>query len=211
MTMHFNEKLNEAKYYFRLLESAPQDSVHEKEFMYILSAFLCSWRSVLDVCLYDYAEKYNLGFTRDDSDLNPTIFKIVARATRNTSALEFIDWLNQQMGVFSINSLMKKRNIIVHRGYPDISRSFSLFLSDSVLFSGSVSILASFFVNNPNPAGSFTSNPPSVSPQAPVPLSSPSVEIRFQDSPNESVIESCRSALTQMEVFVTSLTTRFGT
>jgi hypothetical protein len=42
------------------------DCDNEDEFHFILSAFLSAWRSVLDVMLYDFADHYKIGLSRDD-------------------------------------------------------------------------------------------------------------------------------------------------
>jgi len=210
--LHFQEKLEEARYFLQKLEETPQDNAHDREFMYVLSAFLTSWRSVTDLILYDYAEKFGLGLSRED-DISLHDFQLVARVTNNLQATQFLVWLNQQVGILSNNPLWRKRNIIVHRGYPRTSRVYSLHLSDSIALS------ASFFVNQPvGSAGSsqilpsIASQPSSV-PVTNVPVATPASavpQIRFFDLPDQGVIDSCRQAMNLMQNFVNSAIQQFG-
>jgi hypothetical protein len=209
--LHFQEKLEEARYFLQKLEETPQDNAHNREFMYVLSAFLTSWRSVTDLILYDYAEKFGLGFSRED-DLSLHDFELAARVTNNLQAQQFLTWFKQQAGILSNNPLWRKRNIIVHRGYPPTLRVYSLYLS------GSISLSASFSINQP--AGSaVTSQIPQPSATQPTPainvpvVSSPVSavpQIRFVDLPEQGVIDSCRQAMNLMQKFVDSALKQFG-
>lgn len=102
--MDAEKKIQEAEYFLNQLRNIPQDS---DEFMYNLSAFLNAWRSVLDVMLYDYAEKFALGLTRDEK-ITERDFEVVAKALQHTQASQFINWWRQQRNRLMQNPLWKK-------------------------------------------------------------------------------------------------------
>jgi hypothetical protein len=116
------KKLEEARYFSKRLSGAKDDD----EFHFNLSAFLNAWRSILDVMLYDLAEHYALGFSRDE-ELNDKEFTAVATALKNDDALKFIEWWRKKQGVLRNNPLWVKRNIMFHRGYPKIPNIASLY------------------------------------------------------------------------------------
>lgn len=208
--MQAEEKLEEARYFLRMLNATPQDIPHEREFMHVVSAFLSSWRSVLDVILYDYSDKYHFGFSRDEA-ISIRDFEIAARVTNNTQALQFLTWFKQQIGILSNNPLSTKRNVIVHRGYPTINRVYAVYISGSMTLSSSLTVQSA---NQPTagpgaippaaagaPCGSAASTPTSTTVVA---------DIRFLDCQNQSVLDYCRQALTQMENIVNSAIQQFG-
>lgn len=209
--MHSEGKLAEAKYFLDLLRVAPQDPTHEKEFMYEVSAFLSSWRSVIDVILYDYAEKFNFGFSRDEG-ITVRDFEVAARVTRNNIATEFIEWLNQQTGSLSNNPLWRKRNVIVHRGYPPTMHVYSVYVSGSIFLSSSVTVRSS---TSPVSAGSSGFTPLTTNAQggSAIPTTTPTTttaEIRFLDCQDKSVIAYCQEAFDQMERIVNLAIQKFG-
>jgi len=114
--METRKKLEEARFF---LEKFRKSLNSEKQFIYYLSAFLSAWRSVLDVMLYDFAEYYSLGLTREHRMTDRDFF-IVATAERNDQALRFLKWWEQRRQRLSKNKLWKMRGIIIHRGYPKI-------------------------------------------------------------------------------------------
>jgi hypothetical protein len=63
MMVNTRTKFAEAKYFLDVL---PQMANNPDGFYYNLSAFLTAWRSTLDVMLYDLAEHFSLGFSRED-------------------------------------------------------------------------------------------------------------------------------------------------
>ena len=113
--MESKRKLDEARYFLGSLEHTTEDG---EEFYYNLGAFLNSWRSVLDIMPYDFAEKYQLGFTRDDR-VEDYEFQMASRALNHTNALKFLKWWRQQVGKIQIDPLSRKRIDIVHHGYPE--------------------------------------------------------------------------------------------
>jgi hypothetical protein len=128
-------KFEEAKYFCGKLSEAKSDD----EFYFYLSAFLNAWRSILDVMLYDLAEYYCLGFSRED-ELGDKEFTAVANALKRVEALKFIEWWRQKQGTLRSNPLWMKRNIIFHRGYPKISE-YRIYASGSGGTSGTISVV----------------------------------------------------------------------
>lgn len=116
--METRKKLEEARFFLEKFQKSVS-GVAEKESSYYLSAFLSAWRSVLDVMLYDFAEYYSLGLTRQDK-VSSDEFSIVAKAQRNDKALVFLKWWAKKIQKLSKNKLWKMRHIIIHRGYPKI-------------------------------------------------------------------------------------------
>jgi hypothetical protein len=116
--MDTGKKLREAEYF---LEALRQTNFNKRdEFHYNLSAFLTAWRSILDVMLYDFAELFKIGLTRENK-MFPESFEKAARTSRNTRALEFIKWWKKEKEVSSLsnNILWRMRSENVHRGYPE--------------------------------------------------------------------------------------------
>ncbi|MGA2310608.1 MAG: hypothetical protein ABSG57_13825 [Candidatus Bathyarchaeia archaeon] len=111
--MTANLKLNEAGYFLRAIKNTTDDT-----FLFNLSAFLSAWRSILDVMLFDFAQKYHLGFGPEDHVTFET-FRIVAKALKRGQALRFLSWWRKQERRVSGNPLYPKRNMIVHRKYPE--------------------------------------------------------------------------------------------
>ena len=89
--MQSEKKLAEANYFLGKLRITPQDATHENESKYTLSAFLNAWRSIIDIILYDYSEKFGLCVSRDEKFLARD-FEIAARATNTVLALTFVQW-----------------------------------------------------------------------------------------------------------------------
>lgn len=113
--MDTRNKLLEAKYFLDVL-IATQDK--PEVFRFNLSAFLASWKSVLDVMLYDFLEFFSLGLTHEDKVL-PEYFYIVAKSRNNKPALDFFRWWNKKRDSLSNNPLWSMRHFHLHRGYPE--------------------------------------------------------------------------------------------
>jgi hypothetical protein len=211
--MQVKEKLNEAHYFLEMLRNAPGDNTHERQFMYILSAFLNSWASVLDVLLYDYLEMFCLGFSRSER-ITERDFEIAARVLNHTQALSFIQWWKQQLGVLSNNPLWTKRNLIVHRGYPPTMRVYMIYVAESIAISSTISVYGA----STNTAGSSGPSTilPAITPGSATPQPAPQTaqtraEIRFADLPDRSVFDYCQQAYDEMETIISSALARFGT
>jgi len=210
--MQVKEKLNEAHYFLDLLKSTPQDNTHEKEFMYILSAYLNSWASVLDVLLYDYLEKFSLGFSRNDR-ITEREFEVAARALKNTQALSFVQWWKQQLGVLSKDPLWTKRNLIVHRGYPPTMHVYAIYIAESIAVSSTISIYgpSSYTAGSSGPSAIPPATTPGSATAQPTPQTArTTAEIRFADLPDRSVIDYCQRAYDEMEKIVCSALAQFG-
>ncbi len=225
--MQCEDKLGEARFFLRKLEFTPQDAGHDTEFMYLLSAFLSSWRSVTDVMLYDFADKFHLGFSRDEPITDHDL-EIAARAASNAQASQFVVWFKQQLGTLGNNPLSRKRNIIVHRGYPEMMHVHSVYVADSMALS------SSFYLSNPQinapvtmaqgaEAGTGGGAIPTAAavPGTGEPLTTPQpttaqtttvtrTELRFQDRQDMSAVAYCQQAFTQMETVVNSALAQFG-
>jgi hypothetical protein len=114
--MDTRNKLLEAEYFLKAL-IATQDK--PEVFRFNLSAFLASWKSVLDVMLYDFLEFFSLGLTHEDKVL-PEYFYIVAKSHNNKPALGFFRWWDKERDSLSKkNPLWSMRNFHLHRGYPE--------------------------------------------------------------------------------------------
>lgn len=120
--METRKKLEETRFFLEKFQKSLV-RVAEKESYYYLSAFLGAWRSVLDVMLYDFAEFYSLGLTREDR-MDGSGFYIVAKAQSNSQALKFFKWWNKKIERLSRNKLWKMRPRIIHRGYPKITQIY---------------------------------------------------------------------------------------
>jgi hypothetical protein len=112
--MRARKKLDETAYFLNALKR-----IETEAFDYNLSAFLCAWRSILDVMLFDFAEKYSLGFS-PEALLTEDKFRHAAEASENKEALKFIAWWKKQLNEISKSPLYRKRNMVVHRVYPDL-------------------------------------------------------------------------------------------
>jgi len=128
-------KLEEASYFLFALRRTEKTL---KQFVYNLSAFLSAWRSVLDVMLYDFAEHYRIGLTREDR-MTDEIFWYVAKAQNNAQALGFIKWWRQKVNILSKNPLWNMRRVIVHRGYPEIT--YRIYIPASISSGGTGFVL----------------------------------------------------------------------
>lgn len=211
--MQVKEKLNEAHYFLGMLSNTPQDDAHEREFTYILSAFLNSWASVLDVLLYDYLEKFSLGFSRSER-ITERDFEIAARALNHTQATLFIRWWRQQLRSLSNNPLWTKRNLIVHRGYPPTMHVYNIYVAESIAINSTISAYGTSIIaaGSSGPSAiSPTTTPGSATPQPAPQTAQTRDEIRFADRPDRSVIDYCQVAYDEMESIVSSALAQFGT
>jgi len=136
--LNTRNKLEEARFFLNKVQETMTDS---KINHFYLSAFLASWRSVLDVLLYDFAEYYgmidyygkqparkNVPFKKMTSRES---FRVAAADLRDSAALEFIDWWDEKMEEVRVlwnHRLWKKRTEAIHEGlkpYPIIVLPFA--------------------------------------------------------------------------------------
>jgi len=111
--MQAEDKLEEARYFLDKLRNLEENLI---EFKYNLSAFVSSWRSVLDVLLYDYAEKYFKIVREEQVKITPEVFSIGASAFNVPDAKKFIEWYYEKMRKLRDNRLWKLRIFFVHKG-----------------------------------------------------------------------------------------------
>lgn len=129
MIMRAEDKLQEAKYFLdRLKEISRTISaeshweegrdvyVIEPKFKHNFSACVTALRSVFDVLLYDYAEKYfNYSSARQDF-MNEKLFSKTANACGLSESKKFIEWYNEKFKELKNEHLFTVRVITVHRG-----------------------------------------------------------------------------------------------
>jgi hypothetical protein len=197
--MDTRKKLSEAKYFLGLLPIFQEDT---NKFYYNLSAFLNAWRSVLDIMLYDFAEHYSLGFTRE-VELNDKDFFAVATALNKTEAVEFVKWWRKKQGVLKSDPLWEKRIISFHRG------NVAIYQNIYALGTGSSSGTISFGAYGYSPyvsplvGGAFTPHT--------IPTKSIGTSFwSFKDFPDENLIDKCKEGYARLEAVVVEAETMFS-
>jgi hypothetical protein len=112
--MKAEDKLAEAKYFLGKLQSSD-----EAELSFNLSAFVQAWRSVFDVLLYDYAEKYfkcaparTPRITKDDFKKIAEVFDNLG----NSESKRFIEWYEKKESFLGQLHFWHLRKFFVHRG-----------------------------------------------------------------------------------------------
>lgn len=207
--MDTRNKLSEAKYFLEILFGVQDDT---DKFYYNLSAFITAWRSTLDYMLYDFAEIFNLGFTRDD-EMTEKEFRAVSNALNKTKALAFIRWWSQKQNILSGNPLWSKRNLNIHRGRAPITKSYVFHVSGSGGTSGTISFTTSGTLSSSS-IGVWTPLTSSYIPTQPtssyITTSGNAIsEWTFSDFPDESAIDICRKAYDEMKKIVEEAETEF--
>lgn len=194
--MDTTRKLEEAEYFLgTLIKTKDTPEV----FQFYLSAFLSAWRSVLDIMLYDFAEYYSLGFTRENF-LDDRCFKAVAAALANEDALRCIEWWRRKQGRLQQNTLWRKRSINVHRGYPTVIAT-TFYLSGS----GGTSMT---FTPPPDVIGNVDVSEDAI--PTTTAESETREEVRFSDFPDNDVVGMCTQALNVMKEIVAEAERLFG-
>jgi hypothetical protein len=123
------EKLKEAKYFLDKLKeisrtiSAESDwkegrDVHSIEpiFKYNFSACVTALRSVFDVLLYDYSEKYFKYSPARQYFMNANLFSKIADACGSFESKKFIKWFREKFKKLKKEHLFFVRIATVHRG-----------------------------------------------------------------------------------------------
>ena len=198
--MHTRNKLREAKYFLDILPEMQEDA---DKFDYNLSAFLNAWRSVLDIMLYDFAENYALGFSRD-VEMNHKEFHAVASALTNHEAVRFIRWWRKKQGELNNSPLWEKRIINFHRGPLTMVQTYDIYVSGS---GGTSGTLSPHVQSETLPVGSSLG---SLVPQGTAPFTQERPEYRFSDFSDVSVIDMCRTACAELEKIVVEAETSFN-
>jgi len=194
--MQARHKLEEARYFLDKLKTLNKGS---KEFMFNLSAFLTAWRSVIDVMLYDYMEKY-FGFAREER-FGGRDFEIAARASRNQDAIKFGDWWRAQIEVLKKNPLWRKRTISVHRGRPPVK--IHLLLPESIA-------LTTVIVPSLAPGEALTVEKSIQRTRVISQTLKGSREIYFDDFPTKDIIDVCEEGFQQIKEMVEEAEKTFG-
>ena len=127
--MKAEDKLEEASYFLKKLrnrmEAMDSDIENvlelENEFKFNLSAFIQAWRSVFDVLLYDYAEKYFKHSPERKFKIFPYDFKKIAEVLENRDcpvSMKFFKWYKEKENILrkKFPWLWHLRVFIVHRG-----------------------------------------------------------------------------------------------
>lgn len=137
--MYGKDKLKEAEDFLEKIKKYYQQEVRD-EFLFDLSAFLSSVRSVPDYLLEGYNLKYSLNIPLSDK-LYPSTFEKEAKQSHNSDAILFIKWWKnyiKNLQTDPIFSLLKsKRDISIHRKQikPDLAKleiKETIHLSDSI-------------------------------------------------------------------------------
>jgi len=121
--MQAERKLREARYFLKKLNDS---KLEFDEFTYNLSAFVSAWRSVFDVLLYDYTERY-FGINREEKiKVTRESFGMASKAIQefNPEAQRFIEWYNEKIERVlqkeeETKDLWSLRNFLLHKGTHD--------------------------------------------------------------------------------------------
>ena len=195
--METRKKLAEAKYF---LDFLPKHQQEEKTFVYNLDAFLGAWRSVLDIMLYDFAEHYCLGFTRE-ADMNDREFYAVAEVLKRADAKEFIKWWRKKQEKLSNELLWGKRNVSFHRGSVGIEYNYFGYGTGSA--SGTITFVTAISNYVPSKIGG------AVSPHTLSTFIGPQFW-SFSDFPNENLVDKCKEGYAKLEEIVKEAETTFN-
>lgn len=185
--VHACDKLAEAEYFLNQLDNFQGN---KELFDYNLSAFVVSWQSVIDIMLYDFAEKFSLGLTRDDY-LGEEQFRLAARVLDRKEAIDFLRWLiNETRKLRDKHSILfDRRRLTVHRGKGSTFVAYAVNWSPST---AAISVSGSQWIPSLPPAPA----------QHEIMDADTQPEIRFAERPSESAISVCRCAYEDMKKLV---------
>lgn len=204
--MEAEKKLRGAIYHFQRMGEAYLKS-EEEILVYELEAFLVKVRSIPDVLLEDFNEKFSLGISLEE-ELYPKTFEDRARELQNTQAIGFIQWWNSKMNQIRSDQLgsilFKKRNISVHRkvvrpDHKEITMYDTIRLTDSIT------------IRKYDEKGDLIEE--LKSPETPPePREPKSAEINwfFSEYRNENVLEISKKLLQMVKEFVEEAKSRFS-
>lgn len=127
--MEAREKLQEALYFLEQIKKLEHEgrsrTFSEDEFRKRnlvlranLSAFILAWHSIPEIMLYDFAEKFNLPFTRNDRMMCYDFALAALNNPNRDDALDLLAWLNKETKELrkKHNRLASMRDIVTHRG-----------------------------------------------------------------------------------------------
>lgn len=92
-----------------------------------MSAFVQAWRSVFDILLYDYAEKYFKYTPERTFKVTKESFKQIAEVLENLDNPEpkrFIEWYNEKEKNLANKHFWHMRVFFVHRGGKKLEPSY---------------------------------------------------------------------------------------
>ncbi len=189
-------KLDEAAFFLKNLEDQRPTS---EEFRYYLVAFLQACGSVPDWLLYEYGEIF-LGFTIED-EIHERDFGFAARTAKRLGdgkPAHFLDWWRAETEKLRNSPagkvLLKKRNVVVHRGTPRFSVALLMFEIKGI-------------AENPSILGIRSSTiVPSKGPASPDIVAE---ELYFADHDDKSVLDYCREFYQALEDYVDRAERRF--
>lgn len=122
--MTARDKLAEANFFLEKLQSVSMASM---DFTYYTSACASALYGSLQHLLYDYAKRYWPNIT-DDDYLNPKLFRLLAKATKRTDALDCVKWYDTLADQISKNRDAKIvwniRHVDTHRGTTSFAYQF---------------------------------------------------------------------------------------
>jgi len=203
--MESERKLKGSEYHLKRMEEL-YGKDHEV-FMYELEAFLIKTRSVLDILLYDFAEKLQLGIDRN-RELNDHIFEETARKHGNDQAIKFIEWWRKRRDEVkekNFKPLLDKRNIAVHRGSvrPNIQK---ITLYDTAVATESITIIKK------NETGNIIEiyESPGKSTVKPIEPKPAEIDWYFEEYPDKNILNVCREFLENIRQMVEEAKTNFN-
>lgn len=218
--MTAREKLDEAKFFLSKLrqfsEFDSEGEIPQDDFKYYASACVWALYGSYDHLLYDYARKFWPKLGTDDY-LTRDNLKLVAKATENKEAKEFLKWYNKALGRIQENkdamTIIKVRKVEAHRAQTQyyFINDFTVSLHDAVTASGAITMATYYEPWMPKPIeiGSI----PNVPPVVPIPSSMTTVKRigHFSDYPDKSVDKVIEDALILLDQIVSEAETKFGT
>ena len=203
--MEAEKKLLGAIYHLQRMEEFYLKN--EEYFIHELEAFLVNVRSVPDVLLEDFNQKFSLRINLEEK-LARKIFENRAKQMHNSQAISFIQWWKKKMDQIRSDKLgfilFGKRNISVHRKVvrPDLKK---ITIHETIRLTDSVTIRK--YDEKGNLIEELKS--PQIPPE---PIEQKPAEIGwfFSDYPNENVLEVSRKLLQIVKEFIEEAKSRFN-
>jgi len=176
-------------------------------FTYELEAFLVKLRSIPDVLLQDFNEKFSLGISLEEK-LYPKSFEDRAKQLQNKQAIKFIKWWNNKMNKIRSDRLgsilFRKRDISVHRKVvrPELKE---ITLYETIHITESVTVRK--YDEKGNLIEEVKSPGISAEPEEPKPAE---INWFFSDYSDENVLEVSKKLLQMIKRFIEEAKSRFN-
>lgn len=210
--MNVDKKILAAQYH--LANMKREYVTNEQHFIYETEAFLAKIRSIPDVMLEDYNQKFGLGIPLSNK-LYPRTFESQAAAltdpTVRKNALAFFTWWTGEMAKFQsdpfISLFFDKRHVSIHR----IELHANL---KKVTITASINMSASVTVTKVDELDSDTPEKPEQDTSPAAPSHQPTIEDSkidwfFNDYPAENILVASQKLLEIMRQFVCNTKARF--